>query len=432
LDTDPLSTGFLALWWGLALVSFVLLALGAVCRSSMLGLTPGDIGLFEEKGEERSIYLVRRLLRQPAVALLAYAAVVLTSFASALALSFFAIVQGAHLTALEPLWLRVVLELAIVLALAVFLLVFGYLLPVLLLARSEFLVRNAWAAQFLFYLAFPLAWILALAANSVGKASDYPRVLGLADLDVYPATAPAEEELEEEEKEMISAIVEMGGTTAREIMRPRIDIVALDADDPAEKLVSEVIEAPYSRFPVFSETIDNIIGVLHIRDLLSEVARDPENVDVRGICKQPFFVPESKRIDELLRELQTRKVHMAIVTDEYGGTAGLVTIEDILEEIVGEIQDEYDKEAQPVHRKDDGSFVVSAALPMEEFNEATGLSLDAEGNDTLAGLLYDKFGRIPRQGDVIHINGVKFTVLRVDGNRIRLAHVEKEGWGSFE
>jgi len=432
LDTDPLSTSLLAVWWALALLSFVLLALGAVCRSSILGLTPGDVGLFEEKGERRGIQLARRILRQPAIALLAYTTVMLTSFAVALWLSFFATVQGTHLISLEPLWLRAVFELAVVVALTVFLLVFGYLLPVLLLARSEFLVRNAWAAQFLFYLAFPVAWLLALAANSVGKASDYPRVLGLADLDVYPTTAPAQEELEEEEKEMISAIVEMGETTAREIMRPRIDIVALDADDLPSKLVSQVVEASYSRFPVFSETVDNVIGVLHIRDLLSEVTRDPENVDVRRICKQTFFVPESKRIDELLRELQLRKLHMAIVTDEYGGTAGLVTIEDILEEIVGEIQDEYDDEAQAVYRKADGSFVVNAALPMEEFNEELGLSLDDEGNDTLAGLLYDKFGKIPRQGDVIHINGVKFTILSVDGNRIRLAQVEMEGWGSFE
>lgn len=427
MDTDPLSTGFLLVFWALAILSFVLFALSAVCRSSILGLAPGDIGLFEEKGERRGMHRVRSLLRQPSLALLAYTTVMLSGFAAALGLSFFAIVQGTHLILLEPFWARILIELAVVIALALFVLVFGYLLPVLLLARSEFLVRNAAAAQFLFYLAYPLAWLLALAANSAGKASDYPRILGLADLDVYPATAPAEEELEEEEKEMISAIVEMGETTVREIMRPRIDIVALDADDPPSKLISQVVEASYSRFPVFSETIDNIIGILHIRDLLSEVTRNGEHVDVRLICKQAFFVPESKRIDELLRELQVRKVHMAIVTDEYGGTAGLVTIEDILEEIVGEIQDEYDEEAQPIHRKEDGSFVVSAALAMEDFNEETGLSLEAEGNDTLAGLLYDKFGRIPQQGDAIHINGVKFTILRVDGNRIRLAQVEKEG-----
>ncbi|OPX21939.1 MAG: hypothetical protein B1H03_05675 [Planctomycetales bacterium 4484_113] len=424
MDTDPLSTGSILVIWGLSLLSLGVLGLSSACRASILGLSPGDIALFEEKGEGRGIQAARYILRRPALALLAYTTAMLIGFAAALGLSFFAIFEGVHLSLLQPFWLRVVIELVVLVALALFLLVFGYLLPVLLLARAEFLVRNGAAAQFLFSLAYPLAWLLALAANSVGKASDYPRVLGLADLDVYPATAPAEEELEEEEKEMISAIVEMGETTAREIMRPRIDIVALDADDPPSKLISQVVEASYSRFPVFSGTIDNIVGVLHIRDLLTEVTGDAEQVEVRRICKQPFFIPESKRIDELLRELQLRKVHMAIVTDEYGGTAGLVTIEDILEEIVGEIQDEYDEEAQPVQRKEDGSFVVSGALPMEEFNEETGLSLEAEGNDTLAGLLYDKFGKIPQQGDVIHINGVKFTILRVDGNRIRLAQVE--------
>jgi len=233
-----------------------------------------------------------------------------------------------------------------------------------------------------------------------------------------------EDDLEEEEREMISAIVELGETTVREIMTPRIDIVALDADDPPEENIAKVLEAPFSRFPVYAETIDNIIGVLHIRDLMVELKRNRGRVNIRALAQEPVFVPETKNIDELLADLRRRRRHLAIVTDEYGGTAGLVTIEDIIEEIVGEIQDEYDDEAQPIYRKEDGSFVVNAGLPLEEFNEELGLALEGEGSDTVGGLLYSKFGRIPRKGDAIHINGVKFTVLSVDRNRIKLVRVE--------
>jgi CBS domain containing-hemolysin-like protein len=211
----------------------------------------------------------------------------------------------------------------------------------------------------------------------------------------------------------------------REIMTPRIDIVALDADDPAQESIKAILDSTYSRFPVYEGTVDNIVGVLHIRDLMVELnSKRPEDINIRQLAQETLYIPETKRIDELLQDLRKERKHLVIVADEYGGTAGIVTIEDVLEEIVGEIQDEFDDEAKGVYRKDDGSFIINPSLAVEEVNEELGIELDAEGSDTLGGLLLAKFGRIPRQGDAIHIDGVRITILNVVKNRIKLVRAE--------
>jgi putative hemolysin len=424
LDTDPQSTGFLFACAIIALASLMVFAFRSACLGSFYSLDPSDISPFEEEGEDPNVERLRRLLRRATTTVLGLTAAGYITFALSLVLGYLVVYRGTGMAALPPageFWV----SLGVLLVLAVLLLFFGHTLPLVLFSRPVFLEKNAFFANVLLIAMYPVAALLERMGNMLGATDKLPTALGAAEFGVYTDTAPVEDELEEEEREMISAIVEMGDTTVREIMAPRIDIVALDVDDPPEESVKLVIESPYSRFPVYEDTVDNIIGVLHIRDLLVALNRDPEAIDVRSLANDPLFVPESKKIDELLWALKREKRHMAIVTDEYGGTAGLVTIEDVLEEIVGEIQDEYDDEIQAVYRKDDGSFVVNASIPIEEFSEETQLELDGEGADTLGGLLYSKFGRIPRKGDVIHINGLKFTILSLDRNRIKLTLVEK-------
>ncbi len=426
MDTDPGITSFylaFSLLAGLGLLAF---AFTSACLGSFLSLDPSNISPFVEENEPAGINRVRSLLRSATSTSVSLTVAGFLSFAATLLLLFMIIYRAAQLDAIQPYWAQWLTSLIILAVLSLFIIFIGHTMPLMQYSSPDFIVKNAAAARFVTGLMLPMSALLIRTANLLGRAKSIPEALGVEDFEVYSTTAPVENELEEDEREMISAIVEMGETTVREIMTPRIDIIALDADDPPSESISIVLNAPFSRFPVYEGTIDNVIGVLHIRHLMVNLKRHPDAIDIRQLAQDTVFVPESMRISELLRQLRQQRKHMAIVTDEYGGTAGLATIEDIIEEIVGEIQDEYDDEAQDIYRKDDGSFVVNVALPVEEFNEGTGLSLDDEGNDTVGGLLYSKFGKIPDKGDVIHINGVKFTILRVDKNRIRLALVEPE------
>ena len=243
----------------------------------------------------------------------------------------------------------------------------------------------------------------------------------------FEITMASGEEVEAEEREYIENILEMGDTTAHEVMTPRTDVVALDAGWEPEQVIEAVAGARYSRFPVYQESIDDVIGVLHIRDLLEFLARGKgaDKLDLRSMLMKPLFIPESKKVDDVLRELQVRKSHMAVVLDEYGGTEGILTIEDLLEEIVGEIQDEFDDESAMIHRREDGSLVINGQLPLDELNEELGTVIETEEADTLAGFIIHELGHIPESKEAIFHSGHKFSVLSVDKQRIDLVLVSR-------
>ncbi len=243
----------------------------------------------------------------------------------------------------------------------------------------------------------------------------------------FEITMASGEQVEDAERELIENILEMGDTTVREVMKPRPDVAALDVAWPADRIMAEVAGARFSRFPVYEDTIDNVIGVLHLRDLFEFLARGDgtENFTLRELLMEPLFMPESKKVDDALRDLQKHKSHMAVVLDEYGGTAGIVTIEDLLEEIVGEIQDEYDDESKLVHQREDGSYVVTAQLPLDDLAELLELPLESEDVDTVGGYIVDAMGRIPAVQDVLEHDGLRFTILSVEKNRIGRVKVER-------
>ena len=234
-----------------------------------------------------------------------------------------------------------------------------------------------------------------------------------------------EEPLAPEERRMIGAILQMEDTMVREIMRPRVDVVALDVDTPLDQAAKRMVECGHSRVPVFQETLDNVLGILHSRDLLAAVAGDRGlRVTIRDLVRPSFFVPESKRVDELLREFQERRVQMGIVIDEYGGVEGIVTIEDLLEEIVGELEDEFQAVSEPiVQRGEGGAVLVDARIKMDDFNAEFNTHITGEGFETLAGFLYSQLGKIPNAGDLVAANGLQLEVVATLGRRIKQVKV---------
>ena len=226
--------------------------------------------------------------------------------------------------------------------------------------------------------------------------------------------------IEEEEKEMIYSIFQLAETLAREVMVPRIDIQGLEQDTPVAEATREMLGTGHSRVPVFAGSIDQIVGVLHAKDLLRAWLAGEQERPVRDLARPAHFVPEAKKADDLLQELQEMLVHMAIVVDEYGGTAGVVTLEDIVEEIIGEIRDEYDRsEEQAYHQIDQTEFLFSGGIDLDDVNQLTGAELPKETAETLAGFIYSRLGRIPNQGERLSAGGLELTVEQVVGRRIR-------------
>ncbi len=225
--------------------------------------------------------------------------------------------------------------------------------------------------------------------------------------------------LEEDERRMIHSIFEFGETLVREVMVPRTDMITVDRSTSVEALVEVIRECGHSRIPIYEGRVDRIIGILHAKDLLIRIGSGEPITDLGDIVRPPYFVPETKKIDQLLREFQQEKTHMAIVVDEYGGTAGLVTLEDVLEEIVGEIQDEYDFEVPLYRRIDEKTLVVDAKMDLHDLNELLEIDLPTEeGYESLGGFILNLTGYVPAENDVVTYDGYDFVIEKVDGNRI--------------
>lgn len=229
----------------------------------------------------------------------------------------------------------------------------------------------------------------------------------------------ATEPLEPEERRMIRAILNLEDTAIREIMVPRVDVIAFDETMRVEEAIVRILESGHSRIPVYHETLDTVIGILYSRDLLA-LTTGPEQDDqiIRDLVRNPFFVPESKRVDDLLREFQEKHVHIAVVVDEYGGTAGIITIEDLIEEIVGEIEDEFDANDPTIQEEDSGAAIVDARIEVDTFNAFFSSAIGGEGYETLGGFLFSRLGKIPAAGDVVIENGLQMEVLSTIGRRI--------------
>jgi putative hemolysin len=231
--------------------------------------------------------------------------------------------------------------------------------------------------------------------------------------------------IDKTEHDLIASIFEFTDTTAKEVMIPRPDVVAVNIDSPRETIIRIVLEEGYSRMPVYRDSIDNIIGVIYTKDLLGLL--EHRNVIImQDIIRPAFFVPETKKISQLMRELQERKLHLAVVIDEFGGTEGIITMEDIVEEIVGEIHDEYDEEVRDVEQGTDGSFLVNARISIKDFNDRFGVKVPlADEYETIGGFLHKLTGRIPVLNEEILHDNLSFTIVKNSQRRIRLVRFRK-------
>jgi CBS domain containing-hemolysin-like protein len=232
-------------------------------------------------------------------------------------------------------------------------------------------------------------------------------------------------DLEEDEREMIASVIELGEQPVREIMVPRIDIVAAPDTSTVRDVLDRIVESGHSRIPIYDGNIDNITGVVYAKDLLKFLRDGDQTAPVKPLAREPSFVPETKKVDELLHEMQQRRVHLAIVVDEYGGTAGLITIEDLIEEIVGEIQDEYDVEEDMIQELNEHEALFDARVSIRDVNDTLDLDIEDEDFDTLGGLLYHELGKVPNVGDEVRVDGAVFTVLTTTGRRVRKVRVTK-------
>lgn len=245
--------------------------------------------------------------------------------------------------------------------------------------------------------------------------------------DINDFIEASEEEglVNEEECEMIRSIFSLGTTIVREVMVTRTEMACVTVDATVRDLLDTIIACGHSRIPVYEDSIDNIIGLLYAKDLLKQWGTDVNSLSVREIMRAPYFIPESKNLEQLLQEFKRKRIHLAIVIDEYGGTSGLITIEDLLEQIVGDIQDEYDREEPLLTVNPDGTITVDGRLPVEELEEHFDIQIDRDNFDSVGGLVFHLIGKIPAIGDTIDGAGLRLKILDADLRRVKKVGISR-------
>jgi CBS domain containing-hemolysin-like protein len=408
----------LAIWAklaGLALLLFTAI-LAAAGQASLFHLNRARLHNLRDQGARRAD-AVLRVLEQPSSSFGTVAAVYTVSIALAAAVTFLIDLELAR----GSPWIAFGVSVTVLLA----------ALLLQLLARVIAIAKPEATALRLYR---PLSLTVSLFAPVILPLRLLERWL-LARLGVSRLKDPRWEEeelrllvessdqpgvLEEEEREMIHGIFELSEVTVREIMVPRIDVVGVSVDSLVSDLLDVIVRTGHSRLPLYDGSMDNILGIIHAKDLLKHLRDGKLDDPVRPLARGAYFIPEAKKVGELLQELQQRRVHMAVVVDEYGGTAGLVTIEDLIEEIVGEIRDEYDQaEEARIEQISKHEAILDARTPIREVNEVLDLDLPDDEFDTLGGLVYDRLGKVPSKDDAVRVDGCDITVLSTEGRRIK-------------
>ncbi len=306
----------------------------------------------------------------------------------------------------------------------ILMLVFGEIGPKMYASRNteELALRVARPILYLSKAIYPVLWVSDhIRQQFAFRPGVAEPVVTEEEIKEWIDVGEEEGTIEEQERDMLYSVLRFGDTTVREVMTPRIDVVMIEDTSTLENALSIFNETGFSRIPVYHEQIDNVIGLLNIKDIFAAVFRQQMSAMIRDMMYEPYFVPESKKIDELLKELQVKKQHMAVVLDEYGSFAGIVTVEDMLEELVGEIMDEFDEEEPEVQRIDEGVFLVDARAWVEHLNEDLDLNLPLmDSYESIGGLVIDRLGHIPRRGEVVKIeeSGIMLVVMQMRGRRI--------------
>lgn len=315
----------------------------------------------------------------------------------------------------------------------IILLIFGEITPKIIAKNNSVEIASS-VIRIIYYFALvikPIIKILMFISKFIGRffgidLRDETIMITAEDIISLVNVGEAEGIIEEEEKEMIHSIVGFSETTAKEVMTPRTSMLAFEGEDTLDEVWDEIIENGFSRIPVYEETIDNIIGVLYVKDILNVIKKGETNLPVKNFVRPGYFVPETKSITEILQDFRSMKVHIALVLDEYGGIVGLVTIEDLIEEITGEIRDEFDHEEEEfIHKVDENNYEVDGMLDIETLDKELDIKLpESEDYESLGGLIVTELGRVAVVGDEIIVSGVKLKVLEVDKMRVAKVLVE--------
>ena len=298
-------------------------------------------------------------------------------------------------------------------------LVFGEVIPKSFATRNNIFIAKLtiFPIYWMSLLFFPIILFLNFIPRITGKISRTPSATE-EELITFVEVVEEQGEIKEEEREMINNVFELDDTSASEIMTPRADMFVVDADTPLDLKV--IAESGFTRIPVIEGDTDHVVGILNIKDIFMHQAISETPVDVRAIMRPPYFVPENKKLDRLLHQFKARKNHMAIIVDEHGGVSGLITLEDALEELVGEIRDETDKEEPHIISKKAKEWMVLGKSDIEEVNAKIGWQIpESKEYDTFSGFILDRIGRIPEEDEVFAIDGYQVVVMEMDGNRIK-------------
>ena len=323
----------------------------------------------------------------------------------------------------------------VLLGMMIFVVVFGHLVPLLITRRHPERVLAVLLPSFhaIVTILYPLTRSLTGLLKRIpvdrveSHAKGLPQATGLQSQMTKKARTGADED---DERKLLQSVVEFGDTLVREVMTPRPDIVAVKIESTLTELRKLFVDQQYSRLPVYQDNLDNILGFIFVKDLVGMIDPGPEDHVIKNLMRPAYVVPEAKRVAELLKELQSKRVQSAIVHDEYGGTAGLVTIEDLLEEIVGEIRDEYDVEIEPVVDEGDGSFVFTGTVGVDDMADCFGIEIERQGFETVGGYLLARLGRVPRVGETIVVDEVRVEILEGERRRVRRVRMRRRESGS--
>jgi putative hemolysin len=311
--------------------------------------------------------------------------------------------------------------------------VLGELVPkaVALQKAEPLAIALAIPLDWLARITYPLVWLLQKSANGVLRLLRVkPAPAGMIAYtreDIRHSVAAAEDvgELEEAEEEMLYKVFDFASKEVSAVMVPRPEVVGISADMPPEEALRAVVDSPYTRYPVYRESLDDVLGILHVRDLFGAIHDlGLASVELEAIVRPAFVVPETKDLAALLADFRREKQHLAIVVDEYGDMEGIVTLEDLLEEIVGDIEDEFDLPDTSIERIDDTHIRIDGTYTIDDFNEEFDTELEQEDFNTMAGLVFGELGRAPEVGDEVRTDGICLTVIEVDGSRIMKLEVE--------
>lgn len=430
MDADPGQSNII-----IQLVFIIILtminAYFAASEMAIVSVSKTKIHHLVEEGNKKAI-LVEKLMKEPTnfLSTIQVAITLAGFFSSASAATGISVTLGVLFINWGIPFGDTLAMFLVTLILSFFTLIFGELVPkrialqkaesfAMMCARPIVIVSKI-ASPFIKILSFSTAFVLRVCGM---RDENIEESLSREEIRSMVETGQEKGVFNETETEMINSIFEFDDILAENVMTPRTDVFCIDIDDSLKENIDELMKMHYTRIPVYQDSIDNIIGILNMKDFVVEAHKEGfDNVDIQKLLRKPYFVLESKNIDELFRELQKARQHIAILIDEYGGFSGIVTIEDLIEEIMGDIEDEYDEEDEPEIKKlKDGSFLIDGSMAIDDINEELSLELENDYHDTISGLLIDQLGQIPNDGEVcdIKIEHLLFKVLMIKDKRIQ-------------